>query len=176
MEKYQFDLSQPYLLHQRKESVYLWIIVATVPFMAGILLEECMLGILLSIVLAFSGIDELKSKDKVMQINRQGITTSTEGTIHWSNMKRCFYHYSYSTHPEKYLKIILKSNVAVNIRVSEYAFDSKKLSAAIDFYAGRGLFGRIKQDDKDEMKWLLAGSLFACVLILYIILLIAISL
>ena len=42
----------------------------------------------------------------------------------------------------------------------------------LTFYSGRKLFGRIAQDDKDELKGLLTGFAFVLVFILFVMLLV----
>ena len=97
-----------------------------------------------------------------MRIDKQGITTEEKGTIHWNRIKRCFY-ISFPTtqwQPKSFLEIVLKNDEHISILLNEYSCN------------GRKLFGRIAQDDKDELKGLLTGFAFVLVFILFVMLLV----
>ena len=82
MKKYQFDLSHPYLLHS-KETPYFFFFAAFASFAVGLTSRDISLfGIVLSLILMVVGINKLKRKDKIMRIDKQGITTEEKGTIH----------------------------------------------------------------------------------------------
>lgn len=175
MKKYQFDLSHPYLLHRSKETPYFFFFAAFVSFAVGLTSRDISLfGIVLSLTLMVVGINKLKRKDKIMRIDKQGITTEEKGTIHWNRIKRCFY-ISFPTtqwQPKSFLEIVLKNDEHISTLLNEYSCNGRKLQAAIDFYSGRKLFGRIAQDDKDELKGLLTGVAFVLVFILFVMLLV----
>lgn len=178
MRKYQFDLSQPYLLHRSKRTPYWFFFAAFVSFIVGLTSREIgMLGAVLSIIFIFVGINKLKREDKIMRIDNEGITTNEKGTIHWNQIKRCFYKSFPTTQwkPKSFLEIVLKNDEHTCILLNEYSYDGKALSAAINFYSGRKLFGRIEQDDKDELKGLLKGTAFVLVFISLIMLLVYMS-
>lgn len=176
MKKYQFDLSHPYFLHRSKDDSYFLFFLAILFFIGGLLsIEGSLFYIILSVSLSFIGINKLKRKDKIMQIDKQGITTSTEGTILWRQVKRCFCQSmscSGSWNPVCYLRIILKNNETISIKLNDYAYNGKELSAAIDLYAGRKLFGKTDEDIKSELKTLLITLAFVLVFLSLIILLI----
>ncbi|WP_283127668.1 hypothetical protein [Bacteroides clarus] len=178
MKKISFDLSHPYLLHRSKKTPYWFFFAAFMCFIVGLTSREIgMFGVVLSIIFCFVGINKLKRKDKIMRIDNEGVTTEENGTIHWKQIKRCYYKSFPTTQwePKSFLEIVLKNNEHTCILLNEYSYDGKALSAAINFYSGRKLFGRIEQDDKDELKGLLKGFAFVLVFISFVMLLLYLS-
>lgn len=136
-----------------------------------------MLCIILALIIAFVGINELNKKDTPLQIDQQGITPSGESIILWQQINRCFYHTIPGGNMYRaryYLKIILKNNDTISIPLNNYSFNGKKFSTAIDFYAGRKVFGQTKQDKKNELKELLI--ILACVIVFASIMILILSL
>lgn len=159
MTKYQFDISKPYILNRSKAKSYFWFYVAVFALLGGLLSSEfSMIGIILSVVFTFIGINGRKKKNKIMRIDKQGITPFGENTILWQQINRCFYQTTPATRAwnvKFYLKIVLKNSDPVFICLNDYSYDDKKLVVAINFYSGRKLFGQTKQDQKNELKEIL---------------------
>lgn len=179
MTKYQFDISQPYILHRSKTKSYFWFCVAAIGLIGGLLSRDfIMLGIILSVVFMFIGFNGLKKKDKMMRIDQRGITPFGENTILWRQINRCFYETTSAAEAwnvEYYLKIILKNKDSISICLNDYSYDGKKLGAAIDFYAGRKLFGQTKRDQKEELKDLLISFIVVVAISVFFILMITLA-
>lgn len=163
-------------MHRSKYIPYNLFLYAFLCFVAGLISRESsMFCIVLSLILTAIGINKLKRKDKIIRIDKQGITTEEEGPIFWEQMKRCFYKSvpRSNNFPKYYLEIVLKNNEHINIELNDYSCNSKKMTAAINFYSGKKLYGRTDQDDKDELKGILITFAVIVVFLSLIMLLVA---
>lgn len=168
MTTYQFDTSQPYVLHTSNKGSFYYLLFAALFFVCGLLEPNFgMLFIISSIVLAYYGLNERRKKDEPIQIDRNGITPFEEKTILWHNISRCFfYNDRYST----YLKIILKNKDTVIIKLDDYAFKGEELDAAIETYAGRNIFGLTEDEKNGQLVILILILAMVIAFVVYLIL------
>ncbi len=168
MTNYQFDTSQPYILHTSSKGSFYYLLFAAILFVCGLLEPNFgMLFIIVSIVLAYYGLNERRKKDTPLQIDRNGITPFEENTILWHNISRCFF---YNEHYSVYWKIILKNKDTVIIKLDDYAFKGEELDAAIETYAGRNIFGLTEDEKNGQLVILILILAMVIAFVVYLIL------
>lgn len=168
MTTYQFDTSQPYVLHTSNKGSFYYLLFAALFFVCGLLEPNFgMLFIILSIVLAYYGLNERRKKDMPLQIDRNGITPFEEKTILWQNISRCFF---YNERYSVYWKIIFKNKDTVIIKLDDYAFKGEELDAAIETYAGRNIFGLTEDEKNGQLEILILILAMVIAFVVYLIL------
>lgn len=177
MTNYQFDTSQPYILHTSSKGSFYYLLFAAILFVCGLLEPNFgMLFIIVSIVLAYYGLNERRKKDTPLQIDRNGITPFEEKTILWQNINRCYYQITgLNAYHTCYLIVITKGSDTIQIRLNDYSYNGKELADAIDSYAGRKIFGQTKEDQKKEIKALLIALVCVIAFSSFIILMLSLS-
>ncbi len=168
MTTYQFDTSQPYVLHTSNKGSFYYLLFAALFFVCGLLEPNFgMLFIILSIVLAYYGLNERRKKDMPLQIDRNGITPFEEKTILWQNISQCFF---YNERYSVYWKIILKNKDTVIIKLDDYAFKGEELDAAIETYAGRNIFGLTEDEKNGQLEILILILAMVIAFVVYLML------
>lgn len=168
MTTYQFDTSQPYVLHINNQVSRSYLLYAALSFILGLVLPNAgMLLIILSIVLVYLAINKRRKKDKPIQIDRNGITPFEEKTILWHNISRCYF---YNDRYSAYLKIILKNKDTVIIKLDDYAFKGEELDAAIETYAGKNIFGLTEDEKNGQLVILILILAMVIAFVVYLIL------
>lgn len=177
MTTYQFDTSQPYVLHINNQVSRSYLLYAALSFILGLVLPNAgMLLIILSIVLVYLAINKRRKKDKPIQIDRNGITPFEEKTILWHNISRCYYHTTgLNAYHTYYLIVVTKGSDTIQIRLNDYSYNGKELADAIDSYAGRKIFGQTKEDQIKEIKGLLIALVCVIAFVSFIILMLSLS-
>lgn len=162
-QEYQFDFSKPYIIYRNK----IWYIIYISFFLfftyQGLSTGNSAFWGMSSILLILL-IMSFRHRNKVIQINNVGITADDIGTITWEQIHHCFYSSGIGKNPEYWLNIKMKDSSLRRVTLNDYSYNSKKLSAAINFYSKRNLFGRTDQDNKAEMKSLLIGFIIMILL------------
>lgn len=177
MTTYQFDTSQPYVLHTSNKGSFYYLLFAALFFICGLLEPNFgMLFIILSIVLAYYGLNEQRKKDMPLQIDCNGITPFEEKTILWQNISRCYYHTTgLNAYHTYYLIVVTKGSDTIQIRLNDFSYNGKELADAIDSYAGRKIFGQTKEDQIKEIKGLLIALVCVIAFVSFIILMLSLS-
>ena len=147
-KEYRFDLSKQYII--RRHRLKLILAVLTLLLAGWELLNNGNSLFILLIIAVLLFFYDIRSRNKVIQIDFHGITTEEKLLIEWDKIQQCFYSSSIGKNPTLWLNIKLKNNIIQSIILNGYYYNEKKLAAAIIFYSRKEIFYQTNQDVKNE--------------------------